>query len=504
MFVTHELIKPDALQLRNYQNSIFKTAKDTDTLVCLPTGLGKTAIAILLVAERIKLFPSSKILVCAPTRPLVNQHYNTFLKFLNIDENEFQVITGTIQQKKREELYKTKKLLFATPQTIKNDIERRVLDLSDFSLLVLDEAHHAIGNYAYPFISKKYRQEAENPRILALTASPGGTKEKIDEICKNIGVETVEIRTEEDPDVVPYIKEKKIEWIYVKFPERFEKLRTYLSAAYEKKILTLKKLGFLRRRRISKKDLLSLQLNLVKAAKEGYKKAYIALPVVSHAIKIEHAIGLLETQGIKPLEKYFKKLLKEKSAQRLLKDKNMTNARFLSNKLFEEGARHPKIPELCRIINEQLKQKPDSKIIIFANYRDTVSDIVNVLKNIENAKPIEFIGQRAGLSQKEQIKRINDFTNGVYNILVCTSVGEEGIDIPEMELAIFYEAVPSAIRSIQRRGRVGRTKIGKVIMLLTKGTKDEAYYWASKHKERKMKTILKQFSKKNINIFDFK
>ena len=495
-YVKHPLIKPNLIESRLYQETILSTAIKKNTLCVLPTGLGKTPIAILLTAHRLEKFPESKILVLAPTRPLVNQHYKSFSKFLNLNEEEFQVITGIIKPEKRFNLYKEKKIIFATPQTIKNDLESGFLSLKNFSLIVFDEAHHAIGDYPYPFIAKKYIEQAENPKILGLTASPGGTKEKIEEICKNLKINATEIREEKDKDVSPWVKQKEIEWVLVDLPESFKEIKKYLEKAYENELEKLKKLGFLKPVKLTtKKDLLTLQANLQKAIKEGYKKAFSAISLVSRAIKIEHALDLLETQGIGPLEEYWKKIRKEKSKpnEKLLKDKNISYAMLLTRKLFEIGSKHPKMSKLCSIINEQLKKKPDSKIIVFANYRNTVKNIVSSLEKVENARPIEFLGQREGFTQKEQIKRLKEFREGKYNVLVGTSVSEEGLDIPEMDLAIFYEATPSEIRTIQRRGRVGRQKFGKIIVLLAKGTRDEGYYWSAYHKEKRMKKTLKNF-----------
>ena len=100
------------------------------------------------------------------------------------------------------------------------------------------------------------------------------------------------------------------------------------------------------------------------------------------------------------------------------------------------------------------------------------------------------MGQKEGLTQKEQIKRIEDFSSGVYNILVGTSISEEGLHISNADHAIFYEPTPSEIRDIQRRGRVGRLTNGKVTVLITKNTRDQAYYWVAKRKEQKMKKTL--------------
>ena len=87
-----------------------------------------------------------------------------------------------------------------------------------------------------------------------------------------------------------------------------------------------------------------------------------------------------------------------------------------------------------------------------------------------------------------------------------TSISEEGLDLPKVDYAIFYEAVPSEIRAIQRRGRVGRQSTGKIIFLLTKGTRDESYYWSAFHKEKRMKSILyniKKRLKRDLTLIDF-
>jgi ERCC4-related helicase len=268
----------------------------------------------------------------------------------------------------------------------------------------------------------------------------------------------------------------------------------------------LRKFGFLRSRRVSKKDLLSLQNRLYQGIKEGERKAILGMSFVTPAIKLEHVITLLETQGIRVLEKYWKKLRdgKSKANERLIKNKNVSNAIWMTHSLFEQGSKHPKVGKLCSIVNQQLRETPDSKIIVFANYRESVKEIVSSLKNVEGARPVEFVGQREGMTQKEQNQRLSDFRDGKYNILVCTSIGEEGLDIPEMDLAVFYEPVPSGIRSIQRRGRVGRQKIGRIVLLITRGTRDEAYYWAARHKEKSMhKTLygMKRGEQPEINNF---
>ncbi len=492
-YTDHPLLKKGSLQSRVYQETILARAVGKNLLCVLPTGLGKTPIAIVLSVFRLERHPGSKVLVLAPTKPLIEQHRKSFSEKIDLPEKDFVLVTGMVKPGDREDMYERGKIIFATPQTVRNDLEKERISLRDFSLVVFDEAHHAVGEYAYPFIARHYLDQSENPRILGLTASPGGTRQKIREICKNLGIDSVEIKTESDLDVSPWVKEKDVEWVEVSLPETFVNIRDYLEKPYRDRLNKLRRIGFSKPvRLINKRDLLGLQNRLMEGLRRGDRRNFYGITVVTQAIKLEHAITLLETQGIRPLEEYFRKLRKEtsKSTKGLLNDQKVSHAMFLSNGLSEKGAKHPKMSKLCEIISRQMEKKGDSKIIVFANYRNTVREIVKSLKGIGNAKPVEFMGQREGMTQKEQKQRIEEFRLDIYNVLVTTSVGEEGIDIPEMELAVFYEPVPSEIRSIQRRGRVGRTKFGRIIILMTKNTRDEAYYWTAMRKEKVMKDTL--------------
>jgi len=500
-FVSHPLIKPNSMQHRLYQANILHEALHKNMLIVLPTGLGKTPIAVLLAAHRLEKFPDSKVLVLAPTRPLVNQHYKSFMKFMNIDEGKFCVVTGLTKPEDRERLYSEKQLLFATPQVIDHDLRSGRIDLSGFSLLVTDEAHHSVGGYSYPFVAKYYLEHAKHPRLLGLTASPGGTKEKIREICSNLGIEAVEIRTETDADVAPYVQDKEVDWEYVELPESFLKIRGLIEGLLNKRVESLKKLRLVRYSKVSKKELLRVQGELMKRLKQGDKRAFMGISSATQAIKLDHALGLLESQGLPSLESYWAKLRREENRndKALSGNSDIKAAMLLTSELLEQGSTHPKMAKLCSIVHQELARNPGSKIIVFASFRDTVREVVDALSRVEGARPVMLVGQRStgsgggqseGLSQKEQLQCIEDLKDGVYNVMVSTNIGEEGLDVSGMDLAIFYEPVPSEIRTIQRRGRVGRHKLGRVIVLITKGTRDETYFWSARNKEKEMHKTL--------------
>jgi len=500
-FLNYDKIKP-----RLYQEFIASTAIEKNTLCILPTGMGKTLVAIMVAAYRLENFPNSKILMVAPTRPLVNQHMKNFSNLMNLEKTEFVALTGKIHATDRKVFYAKGRLFFATPQLIRNDIENNVLDLTDFSIVIVDECHRSVKKYAYTSVIDYYLKQSSHPLILGLTASPGGIKDKIDEVKKSLHIEAVEIRTEEDYDVQPYVQETKVERVYVELPEELQRIRTHLEQAYIKRLEWLISSKLIYSMKVTKRELLDLQKEIGRMYEQTRDFMVAkALTTCAQAIKIEHAIGLLETQGITPLYKYFLDLEKNKKSvatRNILNDPNFINAIKETKELFVKGIEHPKLEKLMGIIKEEINRKPRTKIIVFANYRSSVEKITKVLES-NNIQAREFIGQAVkdgkGLKQKEQIEILNEFGYELFNVLVATAVGEEGLDVQEVNLVIFYEPVPSEIRSIQRRGRTGRTKTGRVIFLITKGTRDEGYYWSAIHKERKMKKILYDMKEKTMN-----
>jgi len=493
-----KLFNYSEIKPRLYQEFIASTAVEKNTLCILPTGMGKTLVAIMVAAYRLEKFPKSKILMVAPTRPLVNQHMKTFSKFLNLKESEFIALTGKIHPSDRKVFYSKGRLFFATPQLIRNDIENKILDLNDYSLVIVDECHRSRKKYAYTIVIEYYVEQCSDPLILGLTASPGGIKDKIEEVKKNLRIKAVEIRTEKDEDVKPYVQEINIERVYVELPEEFKRIKRCLEEAYRKRLEWLVKLRLIPSFKVTKRNLLELQKEIGKMYQQT-KDFMVAksLTTCAQAIKIEHAIGLLETQGITPLYRYFLDLNKNKktmATKRVLNDPSVVKAMKDTKDLYVKGIEHPKLEKLIEEIEGEIKRKPNTKIITFANYRSSVEKITKILE-AKKIEAREFIGQAIkngkGLKQKEQIEILNEFGYELFNVLVATAVGEEGLDIEEVDLVIFYEPVPSEIRSIQRRGRTGRTRPGRVVFLITKGTRDEGYFWSAYHKERKMRKILK-------------
>ena len=486
---------------RLYQQTIFSTCVSKNTLVVLPTGMGKTNIFLMLAAQRLRQYPDSKILFIGPTKPLIDQYIEVFKSNFEIEEDKMAVFTGNVAPEKRQELWKTSKIIFSTPQGLENDIISRRINLSEASLLGVDEAHRAVGDYAYVFVAKQYYKLAKYPRIVGLTASPGSDMEKIKEVCTNLFIEAIEVRTHKDPDVMPYVQEIDIDWVHVTLTPIFLDVKKYFDGFLSDRMEKLKKLGVMPKenlRFVNKSDLLGVQAELRGRIASGEKDFAVmnAISILAEIMKIQHAAELLETQGVAALYKYFEKLkmdsrtTKTKAIQSIMMDANFKSALIKAQSLYEEKIEHPKLIEIQKIVEQEYKKNPNIKIIIFNQFRDNALDIKEKLSAIEGINPNIFVGQQkkggTGISQKEQKKMIEDFRQGLINVLIATSIGEEGLDVPKVDLVVFYEPVPSAIRQIQRRGRTGRQEKGRVIILMTKDTRDEAYRWVAHHKEKKM------------------
>ncbi|AIJ05209.1 helicase domain protein [Methanocaldococcus bathoardescens] len=486
MYIEHPLIKPKTLEARLYQQIIAANALKKKTLCVLSTGLGKTAIAILVIAG-ILTKKDGKILILAPSRPLVEQHCNRLKEILNIDEDKIIALTGKISPKKRAELYKKGKIFIATPQVIENDIVAGRINVDEFVLLIADEAHHTTGDHAYAFVAKKFKDKCH---VLGLTASPGSDIDKVMEICENLGIEHVEVRTEDDEDVKPYIAKVRLIPIRVDLPAEFKKALKLINEALKERLKILKDFGVINSiANVTKTELIELNSKLFSYDEEV---KYELIRVCSEALKLMHAKELLESQGKSVFLNYINKLSMQrtKSAKSIVNDEKVREAVHL---LMKSNVEHPKLDKVVYIAKNILEKNKDERIIIFAQYRDTVEKIVNLLTQ-NGIKAIRFIGQAnkegKGMSQKQQIEAIEKFKRE-GSVLVSTSVSEEGIDIPTVNYIIFYEPVPSEIRFIQRRGRAMRGEGGRVYVLIAKGTADEAYYKSALYKEREMKRLLK-------------
>ncbi|MBN1236067.1 MAG: DEAD/DEAH box helicase [Methanotrichaceae archaeon] len=502
-YLEHPHLLPQTVEKRLFQLDLAATALKASSLIVVPTGLGKTVIALIVLLARLD---KGRVLFLAPTKPLVEQHA-VFLQRVLKDKDIVSMMTGEMLPEKRIGSWEKSRIVVSTPQVIENDLLSRRIDLKDVSLVIFDEAHRAVGGYAYVYIADRYHREAKSPLVLGITASPGSQSEKIAEICTNLGIEKIQTRTENDPDVASFVHEREIEWVKLTVPEELLLIRSAIEELLKTRIDDLNRLGVSPVRidaKSPKKELLGLQASLMSSAKtQANKSTFAAISLMAEMLKLHHAVELAETQGPDALARYFQRLQGEalsrsgsKASRRIMQDPRF---RQVVDALQELEVEHPKPAAVKRILQEQIAANPQSLIMVFTNYRDTATSLLAFLKDDPAIRAVRFVGQSSrkndeGLSQKKQAEILQKFRAGYYNVLIATSVGEEGIDIPATDLVLFYEPVPSEIRSIQRKGRTGRARAGRVIVLMAKGTRDEAYYWISDRKEKSMNRQMRDLS----------
>jgi len=504
-YVEHPLVYPNLVEDREYQRRIVSEARDKNTLVVLPTALGKTIIAALVAADVLYNFRDRRVLVMAPTRPLVIQHKRTFQSVLRLPEDDFSLLTGRVPSYVREGVWRGgSRLVFATPQVVRNDLLNKGLSLGEFGLLVFDEAHRAVKEYAYTEVASQYVRSSSYPLILATTASPGSDLDRVRMVCESLYIEHVEFRRDDDPDVAPYIQPVRVEERVVKLPLAYQPLKDIILGMLRERVSWLRERGYIKSDRVTRKSLVELgaelRYNLEMSIEEERGRIYQAIMQQSSALTLFHMLEVLETQGAYTLKAFLERLEEDRKRTHtsLLKEDAYNHLlSLLEGRCFVE---HPKVLELKSIVSNQLKTNPDSRILVFTQYRDTATHLVEELNRVEGVRAERFVGQASrlgdrGLTQEQQVSLLEDLRRGHINTLVATSVAEEGLDIPEVNLVVFYEPIPSEIRFIQRRGRTGRRTPGRVIILATQNTLDTAYLRASEKKLEKMRTIAEQLNR---------
>lgn len=467
-YIEHPLVKKSSIEHREYQVNLARQAISDNCLVVLPTGLGKTTVALQVISE----FLSKKmggVLFLAPTRVLAHQHYE-FLKS-NILIDDISLITGEDPITKRKKLW-INSIICATPEIVKNDLDRQLVLPSQFALIIFDEAHRTVGDYAYAGIAERFANM--NVRIMGMTATLPSERDKASEILRILKISSIAQRTEESPDVSPYVQQTDTQWVSVELPYEMKQIQSCIKAAIDSRYDELKRCGLNLSNTRSLSELLRVRDFVLRQNRKAAKPLFTS-------IRLIHALNVLESHGVTSFLRFCERTSEKKGAgirDLFENDLNFGKAIRLSKEAQQKGIEHSKIVKLKEILNSL-----SGKALVFTSYRDSVEVIHQKL--IEMNIPAGFLIGKAGetgLKQKKQIETVQKFRDGQYKVLIATRVGEEGLDISEVNTVIFFDNVPSSIRYVQRKGRTGRKNYGKLIVLIAKDTTDETYYWIGKRK----------------------
>lgn len=480
-FVEHRYIKKASIEHRDYQSNLAKQAIAENCLIVLPTGLGKTTVALYVIAEFLSRGKGG-VLFLAPTRVLAHQHYEFLKNNLLIDD--IALVTGEDLLAKRKKLW-INSVICATPEIVKNDLDRQIVSPNQFSLVIFDEAHRTVGDYAYSGIAERFANT--NVRIIGMTATLPSEKQKAEEMIKILKIASIAQRTEESPDVSPYVQQTDTQWITVELPPEMKEIQALIKSAIDSRYTELKRLGLNLSGSRSMSELLRVRDFVIRQNRRAAKPLFTA-------IRLIHALNVFESHGVTSFLRFCERTQEKKGVgirDLFENDLNFGKAVRLARQAQQKGIEHSKLEKLRDVLHGI-----PGKALVFTSYRDSV-DVIHQKLN-EMGIPAGFLIGKAGetgLKQKKQIETIQKFRDDQYKVLIATRVGEEGLDISEVNLVVFFDNVPSSIRYIQRKGRTGRKDYGKLVVLIAKDTTDETYYWIGKRKVTAAKNMGEKMNK---------
>ncbi|XP_075036849.1 interferon-induced helicase C domain-containing protein 1 isoform X2 [Mixophyes fleayi] len=494
------------ITLRDYQMEVAKPALEGENvIVCLPTGSGKTRVAVYIAREhlnkRLENGLPAKVIVLVNKVPLVEQHFSKeFHPFLK-DRYRVKKISGDSQLKiSFPKTVEENDIMICTAQILENSLDKKEegVKLSDFSLLIIDECHHTQKGAVYNNIMIRYiKQKKKNakslkvqepvvplPQILGLTASPGvgGAKdskkaeEHILRICANLDSRIMTVQ-EHAPQLQDRVKQpcKKVDIAEDKKKNPFgDKLKD----------LMLKIEDFSGLYRSSEHGTQSYEQWVVQtdksAAKEGNRKQHVCaqhLKKYNDALQISDTIrmndALIHLQSFYTEEKK-KSILVTESDDASVSPKIDETDKFLIDLFYEhkeqltqlaenEDFENEKLGKLRRNIMEEFTRNSKARGIIFTKTRQSA---VALCQWVADNEKFREVGVRAtyligagsnsdfkSMTQNEQRKAIHKFSTGEINLLIATSVAEEGLDIKECNIVIKYGLITNEIAMVQTRGR---------------------------------------------------
>ncbi|KAJ2920260.1 hypothetical protein MD484_g57, partial [Candolleomyces efflorescens] len=484
---------------RDYQFNIVKNCLFDNTLVALPTGLGKTFVAGVVMLNYYRWFPTGKIVFVAPTKPLVAQQITASHETCGIPGSDAMELTGHVQSATRSRYWQEKRVFYMTPQTLESDLGSGICDPMDIVLLVIDEAHHATGDYSYNKVVRFMMAKNPHFRLLALTATPGNNTDSIQTLIDGLHISRIEIRNENSLDLKPYIFEKVVKPHVIKAKGDVFVLQELLLKLMDPIFKILKTAGLF----YPGESLITMHpFRPMRIATE--RKNPLAAKYFGHLSKLSTLVRshlYLLTGSVSSSREYLEEVAAKEEETLALgknpKDPLTKNPAFqtLMKKFDELKAQgpspHPKMEKLRDILvtyfggrmKDPTDDKPDepddTRVMVFSSYRAVVEEIIQELnQNQPLIRAAAFIGQasdkkgRKGLKQKEQIELIERFQKGEFNVLVATSIGEEGLDIGEIDLTVCYDTDKAPTRMIQRFGRTGRKRAGEVHVLLAEAREE--------------------------------
>ncbi|XP_035418859.2 antiviral innate immune response receptor RIG-I isoform X2 [Cygnus atratus] len=505
----------EAKKARSYQIELAQPAiNGKNTLICAPTGSGKTFVALLICEHHFQNMPAGrkgKVVFLATKVPVYEQQKNVFKQHFERQGYSIQGVSGeNFSNVSVENVIEDNDIIILTPQILVNSFEDGTLtSLSVFTLMIFDECHNTTGNHPYNVLMTRYLEQKFNssasqlPQILGLTASVGvGNAKNIEEtiehicsLCSYLDIQAISTVRENIQDLQRFMNKPEIDVRLVKrrvhnhFAVIISDLMSETEALMRKIysvdtvsqnsrkdfgtqkyehwiVVTQRKCRLLQ---LEDKEEESRICRALFICTEHLRKYNDAL-IISEDARIIDALSYLtefftnvKNGPYTELEQHLTAKFQEKEPELTALSKDETNE-------------NPKLEELACILDDAYRYNPQTRTLLFAKTRALVAALKKCMEEnpiLSYIKPDVLMGrgrrdQKAGMTLPSQKGVLDAFkTSKDSRLLIATSVADEGIDIAQCNLVVLYEYSGNVTKMIQVRGR-GRAAGSKCILVTSK------------------------------------
>uniref|UniRef100_A0A672SA46 RNA helicase n=1 Tax=Sinocyclocheilus grahami TaxID=75366 RepID=A0A672SA46_SINGR len=511
--------------LRDYQMEVARPAlEEKNIIICLPTGSGKTRVAVYITKEHLErrkqMGQPGKVVVLVNKVPLVEQHYKAeFGRFLK-HQYSVERVSGASQLKiSFPQIIEQNDIIICTAQILENSLVKAKngdedgIKLSQFTLMVIDECHHTKKGGVYNHIMIRYlKQKHQNqvlkkqekspvalPQILGLTASPGvggamsqqRAEEHILQVIMTLASSNASSASDPFGDVIKKIMDEIHEHADLK------PLCEPGTQNYEQWVVQKEQ----------------------NAAKEENQKVRVCAEHLRQYNEALHQSNTIRmSDAFRFLNKYHNEELKTKSSpdeegtvtitdtERFLFTLFKDNKEKLQELMGKPQYENNNLAQLKTNILKEFSTRERARGIIFTRTRLSAIALCQWIQ--ENPK-FDEVGVSASyligggdqsvvkpMTAAEQKDVLNKFRDGQINVLIATTVAEEGLDIAECNFVIRYCLVTNEIAMIQARGR-GRAEDSSYTLVAEAGSGVAERESVNEYREKMMSKAIAKVCKMN-------
>ena len=467
------------LSIRNYQWELAEPGiKGENYIVCAPTGTGKTFVAGLIISEHLQKRKRDgnpgKVIFMVTTRPLAQQQNVELNKMM--PQASVECCIGD-DGSTIELLLKHEDVIVCTAGKLLNELKEDKVHLEEISLIVIDECHHTVKEAPQAkvmeiYLERKQQGKAILPQVVGLTASPGAgdnpsielekTLHHLISLCALMDATSGIITVTENVDELEKHKNKSTSRL--ESPNGRDQSEEFISRITIE-MADLEQLVGLRcpfprwsqqyETSIQQKKQ-PLEMSLIPEDRDQINvfnllRCYTQALNIYMDLRYEDAITVLDE---------FMNFVSEEQATSLEKELKQ-RLECLKAELMElPKVSNPLLTQVEKKLRSQFAVEPKSKAICFVRTKKHASAFCDWISKLESGveiRPNVFVGHTRetgpGMTQVEQEDVMKGFREGKYNLLVATSVAEEGLDVPACNLVIRYQHVSNEIAKVQTQGR---------------------------------------------------